>query len=334
MSLIVDPSTLNLAFGEVTPVQQLSSGLHCTLKTCPSCKNDKWKCAVNLENGWVFCQVCRKRGIHIFQLIPNAEAQTLRAQMWSTKETTADKPASMPPIPNLCVTLDTLFEESPGVRYLRSRRVEPYTAFSKGILWKPWGVAAWHKNGKPVFDSLQGLIHPMYRRGELVAWQFEAVPRIPGSNLPKYVTAPGSALGASFFNFDTVAQERHCAVVEGVYDALRLPFNGVAICKDTLSQRQVKLLSTCNFKEIVLLLDNDRSPEHVAGELRKLKAISDNARAVVLTRGDPADHHEDELTRLLGWMPDTNISQVETLRLASLSLQELAAERSAKWLKQ
>jgi hypothetical protein len=331
MNFVIDPATLNMAFGEVSPPKQLSSGMHCEIKTCPKCKNAKWKATVNLENGWFYCQVCQEKGIHIFQLIPEEDAKMLRARMAKEHVDEPTPVTPLPPIPEFCVTLDSLYEEHPAILYLRSRRVEPFTAFSKGIVWKPWGIPAWHKKDKPIFDSLQGLIHPMYRRGELTAWQFEAVPRIPGSTLPKYVTAPGSQLGSSFFNFDTVESESRCVVVEGVYDALRLPFSGVAVCKDTLSKRQVKLLSTCGFKEIVLLLDSDRTDDHMQKELAKLKLIA-SARAIRLEQGDPADHHEDALIRILGWRANTDITQHETLRQAALSIEELAAERTAAWL--
>ena len=329
MRFLIDPGSLHLAFGEVSAPKQLSSGMHCEIKTCPRCQNDKWKCSVNLENGWVFCQVCQEKGVHINQLIPAVEIELLRDRM-ALIDSPKHTPTPLPPIPELCERVDLLPEDHPAVQYLQSRRVHPALAAMKGTVWKPWGIQCWEKNGKPVFETLQGLIHQIFRRGELVAWQFEAVPRIAGSSLPKYVTAPGSKLGSSFFNFDAAESDPRCVIVECVYDAYRFPYNGVAVCKNTLSKGQVKLLSTCNFEEIILVLDSDQTDKHMADELAKLKTIAP-ARAVRLENGDPADHHEDALARLLGLRSYDTITTHETLRLAKLSLQELAAERAAAW---
>lgn len=329
MPYLIDPGTLHLAFGEVSVPKPLSSGMHVEIKKCPLCSNDKWKCSVNIENGWVFCQVCQQKGVHINQLIPQVEIDRVRDRWLGTTPPKAEK-ISLPPIPDLCQSLEALSETHPAHIYLTSRRIHPLTAHAAGCTWKPWGLRTWTKQGKPIFESLQGLIHPMMRRGELTAWQFEAVPRTAGSSLPKYVTAPGSQLGSSFFNFDAVQHEKRCIVVEGVFDALRLPFNAVAVCKDTLSKRQVKLLSTCDFDEIILLLDADRSDRHMQKELAKLKVIG-QARAIRLEEGDPADWHEDALIRLLGLMPNPTISNLDTTRTAFLSIQELAEERAEAW---
>lgn len=331
MRYIVDPGTLHLAFGEVGPPKLLSSGMHIEIKVCPRCGNDKWKATVNLENGWFFCQVCQEKGVHINQLIPLSETQAMRALMDNRyPEPRVHKPVPLPPVPNLCERIDLLPGDHLAVTYLRSRHVEPILAAHKGTLWKPWGLAAWFKNDKPVFATLQGLIHCIFRRKELVAWQFEAVPRVSGSPLPKYITAPGSQLGSSFFNFDAVESEPLCIIVEGVYDAYRLPFNGMAVCKNTLSRRQVKLLSTCGFKEIILLLDSDQSDSHMNTEVAKLKAIA-SARAVRLKWGDPADWQDEALLRVLGLRADDQITTAESLRQAALSIKELAAERVAAW---
>ncbi len=330
---VIDPAALNAAFGEVGPPKLLSSGFHCEIKTCPRCDNGRWKATVNLENGWFFCQVCQEKGVHIFALIPAAQQAVLRRRMETQAPPEKPVKTPLPPLPDesVCPLVSDLPDEHPAAQYLASRAVSKQLAGWKGIRWKNWGAPAWTKGTKLIFDSLQGMIYPIKRHGELVGWQFEAVPRVTASSLPKYCTAPGSELGSSFFNFDDVKDERSCVIVEGVFDALRLPYNAMAVLKDKISRRQVKLLSTCGFEEIILLLDSDRDEAHAAVELTKLRPLADHVRSVRLPQGDPADYHEDTLMQILEL--NTYVSPTMSARLARtrMSIQELAEAAEREW---
>ena len=56
-----------------------------------------------------------------------------------------------------------------------------------------------------------------------------------------------------------------------------------------------------------------------------------SARAVRLKWGDPADWQDEALLRVLGLRANDQITTAESLRQATLSIKELAAERVAAW---
>lgn len=285
-------------------VRTTASGQELVLEDCPldlhqmGAKHPKWKTYVSPDKEVLKCFVCHQPGqgtklsaVRRYMRRPRALAnRTLRSMRSGLQE--------LPVLPPTIAALD-----SPEARaYLDERRVPPAVTRAAGLLWKPEGVPAWRKdvNGQEVpVGTYPALVIPILVREVLRGWQLCAVPRL--ANRPKYVTAPCSALAGTLYNFDNVlkASSKSLVIMEGVFDALRLPGMAVALLTDRLTDRKRRLISTGGFVEVILCLDSDRDEAHINRELAGLQGVAPIVRAVRLMHGDPADHSPAELTDIL-----------------------------------
>lgn len=290
--------------------RETSSGSEIVLEFCPldlkglGSEHPRWKVYVNPEKEVLKCFVCHGPGRGM--RLETAQRKSRRG-VSSHSRIIKDMRRGLkelPPIPDKVHTIRECFELDaghPACLYLCERGVSVPLAEEVGMLWKDKGVASWQK---PIIGSLKddvgtypGLIIPIVMQGKLKGWQLCAVPR---GNQPKYVTAPGSRIAGTLYNIDAVLGKSDTVViVEGVFDALRLPNMAVALLTDNITDKKVRLLSTGNFREVVLCLDSDRTEQHVKKEWIKLQGLAPSVRMVQLPIGDPADYEPDDLCAIL-----------------------------------
>lgn len=286
-------------------IRTTSSGVEVVLRDCPfDLRNKgpghpKWKVFANPDKETVRCFVCH----------PPGEGESLRLlsrrrKTRSKSKILKDMRQGVKVMPAIPPTRD--LRNLPGLHpahlYLQGRGIAPSVAVAAGVMWKDEGVPAWikeDKGRKKEVGKYPALILPLITRGTLVGWQLAAVPRL--DKVPKYVTAPGSKLAGCLFNYDNVVgQSRIAVVVEGVFDALRIPEYGCAVLTDRVNAQKRRLLSSGGFEEIILCLDSDRTEEHVNDYLKVLLGAAPKVRAVHLEHGDPADYSKRDLLSILG----------------------------------
>ncbi len=202
-------------------------------------------------------------------------------------------------LPNVYCFPD-LPEEHEGIQYLRSRGITPEVAHACSLYWKPTGPPCWTRDGEQKLARLKGIIIPVRVDAKLMAWQFGPVPRV--DFLPKYINAPHSNLGGSFFNWDNVSQrQKRVAIFEGLFDVLKLPHQSIGMFGNTITEDKARLLRYGGFDEIVLCLDPDQSESHANAQLKRMVGVAPVIRAVMLEgERDPGDYNTEELKDVLG----------------------------------
>jgi hypothetical protein len=124
--------------------------------------------------------------------------------------------------------------------YLLARHVTPPQIVGYRLGFCPQGSYA------------QRIILPVFSRGLLRTWQARSLI----GRLPKYITAPGSP-PHQLFNLDRASKRRVLVLVEGVFDALRLPNYAVALLgKEWGPEKRAAILAT-NPARIFIALDRD-----------------------------------------------------------------------------
>lgn len=286
-------------FPDHKPPRQTARGREVVIKTCPLNPNHKeWKFGINMDTGWAYCYICQPRQLRASDILGDSwKVRRLRREM--------DHPRmelTLPPLPKTESLMDC-GPIHPAILYLTSRRnpANIEAAHKAGIRWKSEGIPAWTslnpETGKKRFVGTQGgLVIPVYLRGQLLAWQFAPVDKQPN----KYLNAPASQLTAAMFNFDVASKSKTAVVVEGVFDALRLPDISMALLTDNVSERKSRLLSTIGFEELIVCLDSDRTDKHIETQVCRLLNCANVVRSVKLENGDPDDYTEKELRGILG----------------------------------
>jgi len=107
-------------------------------------------------------------------------------------------------------------------------------------------------------DFYQRIVIPIYFEGELVGYQGRWLGEKKGSRGQKYKFNSGFQASEYLFNFDRAKMSRTAVIVEGVFDALKIPNMMVAIFTNKMSERQVELVVN-NWKDVVILLDRNES---------------------------------------------------------------------------
>lgn len=145
-------------------------------------------------------------------------------------------------------------------------------------------------------DYAHRVIVPVYTQGELRTF----IARAWGNISPKILTAKHSNAGAALFNLDNVPPPI-CLIVEGVFDALRLPDVAIATlgAKTTATQRNI--LRDSGFTDLLLLRDADAAGEEAAQkEAFELSASFFHVQIAHLPQGkDPAEATLEEVTRAI-----------------------------------
>jgi len=292
-------NVIKAKFPNHKPPRATARGREVIIETCPLNPHHKpWKFGINIDTGWAYCYICQPRQLRASDVLGDSwKVRRIRREITSPR-----MEVLLPPLPRT-ESLEDCGLLHPAILYLTSRRrpASIEDAHMVGIRWKPEGLPAWSsldpKTGKKRFVGTQGgLVIPVYLRGHLLAWQFAPVDKKPN----KYLNAPGSKLTAAMFNFDRASKSSIGVIVEGVFDALRIPDIGMALLTDNVSERKSRLLSTVGFDELVVCLDNDRTDKHIEKQVCRLLNCARVVRSVKLENGDPDDHSAQELRKILG----------------------------------
>lgn len=114
------------------------------------------------------------------------------------------------------------------------------------------------------------IIIPIYQAGELVSYQGRDF--LGRENAPRYISAKkdDGADGDALFNLDRASASGIIVLVEGPFDALRLPQYAVALCgSNRWNARRRELLLAANPRLVVLALDNDDAGLHATEAIRR-----------------------------------------------------------------
>lgn len=135
------------------------------------------------------------------------------------------------------------------------------------------------------------IVVPIQMYGDLRGF----VARATGDASRKYLN-PTIKIGELLFNLDALIGQEEVVLVEGVFDALRLPEAAIATLGNKISREQVDVLVEAGFRRLIFCYDADaltramhhgpRIPEHVEVAVARLPAGYDpgNAPMPVLYR--------------------------------------------------
>lgn len=277
---------------------------------CPYCvstglrHDTNYHLSINVNTGAYHCFRCNAKG-HAGMLLGLYE-------VWSSSDRGSSRPVApvdraIPSPHNAAaggslVSVDTLPEDHPAIRYLkysRDRAFDPaqicvefgYTAgpvVNSGVMYCDNG----NKFMKGRFDTSRTLVFPVYANTgdmlKVVGWQSRllydpkklspaecAALRFPtkadGSydRPPKYFTAPGFDKGEYLYNVVNARRFSYVVVCEGVFDAMSVGPCAVALLGKSATAHQLDMLKAY-WKEVILLLDPgsaDADIAYISGEL-------------------------------------------------------------------
>lgn len=115
--------------------------------------------------------------------------------------------------------------------------------------------------------------------------------------LHKVLYPTGSEIASCLFNYDVAIKNDTVIIVEGVFDAMRVGDNAVALFGKTVSMNQTELLIKGLFKKAIVMLDSDAALETI--EICNTLKTFLEVKAVRLASGDPADKTKEEIKGLL-----------------------------------
>lgn len=252
---------------------------------CPICQDSRPRLYVNASSGAFTCFHCHEEGsFHQFLMrvgdMGGSEAFALSRDLvmedgeidWFEVEARPQKaaPSGNLTLPASFKSIDT---DTPDVilKYLARRHISPELARSRGLGYATSGRYAWR------------VIVPVENDGKLYTFIARTIlTQCPNCTerlddctcqprrFPKVLTPPskdGAAPRHTLFNLDAVSRSasRRVVVVEGVFDALRLPNEAVALMGSSASATQITLLAgLARGRDCVLALDGDSAGYHGA----------------------------------------------------------------------
>jgi hypothetical protein len=170
-------------------------------------------------------------------------------------------------------------------RYLRQRHLDPATIVGYNL-----GYCA----GGPYANRV---VLPVYQGGELQTWQARD---LTGKSPAKYVSAPGSK-PHRLFNLDRASRSPVRVLVEGQFDALRLPDFAIGLLgKEWHPAKRAQLLAS-RPKLVLVALDRDGTADRNAHD------IAYDLHGLVRVEALPI-HGKD-----LGSLPAANVAKLDTL---------------------
>ena len=135
------------------------------------------------------------------------------------------------------------------------------------------------------------LIFPIYMKGEIRSFIANDV---TGFNKPKYLYP--STPKDYFFNFDNAIESNNIIVVEGIWDALRIGDNGLALLGSYITKRQLEVLREYSIDEVTIMLDADASKKiYILGHL--LSFVAKRVYVALLDKGDPGEMSKKEIEK-------------------------------------
>jgi DNA primase len=201
----------------------------------------------------------------------------------------------MPPEERVC---------APFRQYLSARGLSPALVEEYGIGWCRTGRYRWR------------VITPVMLRGTLVAFEART---IDDRRWPKVLT--GGRKGEALFNLDRLWGREDVVLVEGIFDALALPDQAVAVLGSRLSAAQIRLLVESGARRLTFCFDPDVSGlKAVANLAEQLVARFDDIRVAHLPAGtDPANVGPARLQEaLLNAVPYTSGERIRLRHLARI----------------
>lgn len=257
-------------------------GKEVAVRVCPECGDGRYKFWVDPSKGVGYCYHCHYSP-RLEQLLGAARlsgADDLSLD-WRPKKVVG--PVSLP----ATVPVAKLPDDSLGWEFILKRRLDVDALIQNRVGYCPTGRYRYR------------LIFPFYSKaGEYRGFQGRWVlPHLPPGT-PKWVTGTGTKKSQFLWNFEQVfAQQRWCVLVEGIFDALRIPNWGVAMLGKTTSAQQRELLEY--FDYIFVMLDADATED---AKLLARTLVSDAVFRVALVQleeGDPDSNDPKHLAALL-----------------------------------
>mgnify|MGYP001562462891 CR=1 FL=1 len=260
---------------------------------CPLCGDDRPRCYVGADTGIWICFRCDERGTIFTLLTRICELDGHDAYEARRKIVTEDvdpwrevfrevREAEATPA-SLGLTLPPGFrqfdENAPAIyrRYLESRHVSLELAAARNIGYCAAGQYAYRiilpvENDNVLYSFVARTI---FRRCPACGLNLgDCSCRSP---IRRVLNPPGGSPAATLYNLDHVrrSQPLRIILVEGPFDALRLPDESVALMRSAISTTQLTLLAGISRgRDLVLALDGDDAGRHGTKEIAEQLASS------------------------------------------------------------
>jgi len=277
---------------------------------CPLCGDDRSRLYIEAETGVWICFRCQERG-DLFDLFHRAlgmepaEAFEVRRKLRFRAEPKfrfgGGVPAPVPGVtlPEEGILLSEAYSPIDGHRarvqgpiaYLKQRGISLDRAVAYGMQYCPEG----HYAGR--------LIIPVEYRHQL--YTFVARSLDPAAE-PKVLYPAGSRRSDVVFNLDRLERLQHprpLIITEGVFDALRLPNQAVAILGSQMSAQQITLLGRLpvGWRPFIILMDGDKAGRNASLQIHR--ALWSHGLPHVEARlpegTDPSDAPSDALEKAI-----------------------------------
>lgn len=269
------------------------------LCTCPRCH--RRKLYVNVVTGKFICfhKGCFSGSfpylMHVLEGIPTSVA---RARLLDGDVAAPVRVAAPPRDPNVVLppgfhplTDPEDARQARYWRYLDLRRVSPALTRRYGIGYCLAGPCAYR------------VVVPVTSGGVVVHWVARDT---TGKRTPKVLTPSGSKQSHALFNLDAVAPSGSAVLVEGVFDALRVPDRCVATFGTHFSVAQMMLLRNAGVRELIVAWDADARHEAAKAALGAA-ALFDRVKVARLPAGrDPSDLDETAFRQVIAAAADVH----------------------------
>lgn len=175
-----------------------------------------------------------------------------------------------------------VYEEQAIWRYLESERSVPRHIMTRSFGWIPGTQRAWC------------LVDNDWWQGRLI---------VPGK--PKYISPPWPK-GDSLWNAHALKRHKDIVICEGVFSAIAVGSDAVALCGKTINEEQAKRIVRNSPRSITVLLDADA--RKFIGDIVEnllLSGYGGDIKVQYMARGDPAD---GEFADVVDWCFDMEVT--------------------------
>lgn len=221
---------------------------------CPYCKqkNDKYtdyKLYVNPIKSVFNCFRCDTRGPLVI-LLPQLMSLDFSLLNTSAKITVQNEKTPVETLP-VGTPLALLPHEHPAKLYLDGRGYS-FLRNATDIFFVDNYI-----RGHISFGAR--IVFPIFQSGTYRGFQGRA---IQDNQLPKYIGASNMEKKKILYNLDRVFQQKNLLViVEGIFDALKIPEYTIALLGKHVSEEQERIIPLGGFKKILVFLDKDAERE-------------------------------------------------------------------------
>lgn len=252
---------------------------------CPRCGGTKRRLYVNMKNKLWICHKCNRKGnalglVMLFTRHSVVEAMKLILTASPARDGDEASDGHVPK-PVVKATMHKLYhpltmpeteKSKPFWDYIIGRGLSPTLAMEYKLGYIRTGT------------ERNRLVIPIYQGGELAGYTARAL----HETSMKYWTEAWCHTSQLLFNLDRAALQDEVVLVEGQFDALRLPDRMVASFGKKLSAAQIDLLTRAGVRKIVVCYDADAAADgkHFAERLPEFMEV----RKATLPPGhDPGD---------------------------------------------